>query len=145
MFSAFAYPYLVFQIVGGWISDRLGARRTLIVCGAVWAGATVLTGMAGGLASILAARVAPRLRRGSHLSGRHHGDVALGAKVKTRLRSGYYPRCRSDRKRTSPAVIVFIMSKYGWRQAFYVCAALSFTWVAIWALTFTDSRRTIRG
>src|ERR1700685_1560675 len=47
VFSAFAYPYLVFQIVGGWISDRLGARRTLIVCGAIWAGATVLTGMAG--------------------------------------------------------------------------------------------------
>ena len=29
VFSAFAYPYLVFQIVGGWISDRFGARRTL--------------------------------------------------------------------------------------------------------------------
>ena len=29
VFSAFAYPYLVFQIVGGWVSDRFGARRTL--------------------------------------------------------------------------------------------------------------------
>src|ERR1700682_1658782 len=25
VFSAFAYPYLVFQIIGGWISDRFGA------------------------------------------------------------------------------------------------------------------------
>ena len=23
VFSAFAYPYLVFQIIGGWVSDRL--------------------------------------------------------------------------------------------------------------------------
>ena len=30
VFSAFAYPYLVFQIIGGWISDRFGARRTLM-------------------------------------------------------------------------------------------------------------------
>src|SRR6202171_5905107 len=51
VFSAFAYPYLVFQIIGGWVSDRFGARRTLIVCGLVWAGATVLPGLAGGLGS----------------------------------------------------------------------------------------------
>src|SRR5262245_34933637 len=30
VFSGFAYPYLLFQIIGGWISDRYGARRTLI-------------------------------------------------------------------------------------------------------------------
>ena len=34
VFSAFAYPYLVFQIIGGWVSDKFGARRTLIACGA---------------------------------------------------------------------------------------------------------------
>src|SRR6478752_803747 len=51
VFSAFAYPYLVFQIIGGWVSDRFGAKRTLIACGAIWAAATMLTGMAGGLVS----------------------------------------------------------------------------------------------
>ena len=29
VFSAFAYPYLVFQVFGGWVGDRFGARRTL--------------------------------------------------------------------------------------------------------------------
>src|ERR1700678_756107 len=57
VFSAFAYPYLIFQIVGGWISDRFGARRTLIACGIIWAVATAITGMATGLASLLIARV----------------------------------------------------------------------------------------
>src|SRR5580704_17116626 len=46
VFSAFAYPYLAFQILGGWVSDRFGARRTLIACGAMWSLATVLTGLA---------------------------------------------------------------------------------------------------
>src|ERR1700739_4638854 len=49
VFSAFAYPYLVFQIIGGWVSDRFGAKRTLIACGLIWALATLLTGFAGGL------------------------------------------------------------------------------------------------
>src|SRR5713101_9878954 len=53
VFSAFAYPYLIFQIIGGWVSDRFGAKRTLIWCGIIWASATVLTGMAGGLVSLL--------------------------------------------------------------------------------------------
>jgi len=31
VFSAFAYPYLIFQIIGGWVGDRFGARRGLPV------------------------------------------------------------------------------------------------------------------
>src|SRR5580704_12337910 len=45
VFSAFAYPYLVFQIIGGWMSDRFGARRVLTSSAMIWAGATVLTGL----------------------------------------------------------------------------------------------------
>src|SRR3569833_541807 len=57
VFSAFAYPYLVFQVIGGWVSDRFGTRRTLIICSLIWATATVLTGLATGLVSLLAARL----------------------------------------------------------------------------------------
>jgi MFS family permease len=46
VFSAFAYPYLIFQIMGGWVGDRFGPRRTLTICSFIWAGATVLTGLA---------------------------------------------------------------------------------------------------
>ena len=28
VFSAFAYPYLLFQIIGGWMGDRFGTRKT---------------------------------------------------------------------------------------------------------------------
>src|SRR6202163_3129125 len=57
VFSAFAYPYLIFQIIGGWIGDRFGPRRTLTVCGVVWAGATMMTGLAQGFVSLVLARV----------------------------------------------------------------------------------------
>src|SRR5712664_4252654 len=57
VFSAFAYPYLIFQIIGGWVSDRFGARRTLTVSAVIWAVATLLTGFVGSLGSMLCARV----------------------------------------------------------------------------------------
>src|SRR5947199_7280130 len=40
--SAFAYPYALFQIAGGFVGDRFGPRLTLGVCGFIWAVATVL-------------------------------------------------------------------------------------------------------
>src|SRR5262245_65075895 len=55
--SAFAYPYLLFQVFGGWIGDRFGPRRTLFLCGLIWAAATILTGLAGGLASLFVVRL----------------------------------------------------------------------------------------
>src|SRR4051794_30087194 len=55
--SAFGYPYLLFQIFGGWIGDRFGPRRTLFSCGLVWATATILTGVAGGFAALFVCRV----------------------------------------------------------------------------------------
>src|ERR1044071_8872029 len=54
VFSAFAYPYLLFQIFGGWVGDRFGARRALAVAGLVWSIGTLMTGLAGGLATMIA-------------------------------------------------------------------------------------------
>src|SRR5215510_9235687 len=57
IFSAFAYPYLVFQILGGWVGDKFGARRALTIAGVIWASATVLMGAVGGFASMIAVRL----------------------------------------------------------------------------------------
>src|SRR6202007_1963596 len=57
IFSAYAYPYLLFQIIGGWLGDRFGARTTLFVSGIVWAGATMMTSLAAGLVSLFMIRV----------------------------------------------------------------------------------------
>src|ERR1700691_2411569 len=65
VFSAFAYPYLVFQIIGGWVGDRFGPRRTLTLCSLVWAGGTVLSGLSTGLVSLVAARVLLGLGEGA--------------------------------------------------------------------------------
>ena len=44
-FSAFAWPYLFGQLVGGWLANRFGARTTLAVCGLLVAVATIATGV----------------------------------------------------------------------------------------------------
>src|SRR6202021_100251 len=59
VFSAFAYPYLLFQVIGGWIGDRLGPRKTLFWCGMIWAAATLMTGFVSSLSPLFISRAAP--------------------------------------------------------------------------------------
>jgi MFS family permease len=138
VFSAFAYPYLIFQIIGGWISDRFGARRTLIVCGCIWAGATVLTGMAGGLTSMLLARILLGFGEGATFPA---ATTAMSRWVPVGQRGraqGITHAAARIGNAAAPAAIVAVMAVYGWRRSFYACAALSFLWVAVWALTFRE-------
>ena len=99
VFSAFAYPYLVFQVMGGWLSDRFGAKRTLIACGLVWATATVLTGLAIGLMSMLAARLLLGLGEGATLPAASTAMSRWVPKGEARLRARRHPRRRTNRQR----------------------------------------------
>src|SRR3974390_1428562 len=53
-FSAFGYSYAIFQIVGGWFSDRFGSKLTLIICGCIWVCATIGTAFSTGLLYLFA-------------------------------------------------------------------------------------------
>ncbi len=57
-FSAFAIPYAFFQLIGGWIGDRLGPRLTLAICCAMVGISTALTGAITGIASLVLLRLA---------------------------------------------------------------------------------------
>jgi MFS family permease len=57
-FSAFAIPYALFQLVGGWIADKFGPRLTLSVCCAMVGASTMLTGAASGFVSLFVMRLA---------------------------------------------------------------------------------------
>ncbi len=138
VFSAFAYPYLAFQIIGGWFSDRFGARRTLIACGIVWCGASILTGLAGGLASLLVARLLLGLGEGATFPAATSAMSRWVAHGQRGYAQGVTHAAARVGNAAAPALIVFIMTTYGWRDSFYACAALGFVWVALWALTFTE-------
>ena len=138
VFSAFAYPYLVFQIIGGWVSDRFGTRRTLIVCGLIWACADILMGLSGGLVSLLAARVLLGLGEGATFPA----ATAAMSRWVTKARRGFAQGITHAFARIgnalAPGVIVVIMASYGWRASFFVCACFALAWVVAWAFAFTE-------
>ncbi|WP_296257754.1 MULTISPECIES: MFS transporter [unclassified Pseudomonas] len=138
VFSAFAYPYLVFQIIGGWVSDRFGAKRTLVVCGLIWAAATVLTGLAEGFASLLVARVLLGLGEGATFPAATAAMSRWVAKDQRGFAQGITHAFARLGNALAPAAMIAVMAAYGWRESFYVCAGISFVWVMLWMLVFTE-------
>jgi MFS family permease len=138
VFSAFAYPYLIFQIIGGWVSDKFGARKTLIWCGLVWAGGTILTGFAGGLISLLLARLLLGFGEGATFPAATSAMSRWVARENRGFAQGITHAFSRIGNAVAPTAVVAIMASYGWREAFYLCGFFSLAWVAVWALVFTE-------
>ncbi len=56
IFSAFVWAYALFQVPGGWLSDRFGARRVLGSVVAYWSIMTAATGFAFSATSFIVTR-----------------------------------------------------------------------------------------
>ncbi len=55
--AAFFYAYALAQVPAGWFSDRFGARGMMTFYIGLWSVFTALTGLAGGLVTLLIARI----------------------------------------------------------------------------------------
>src|SRR5262249_36699426 len=64
-FSAFAYPYALFQLIGGFFGARSGPRLPVCVCALMVCVGAGATGGGGGPASLFAARLALGIGEGA--------------------------------------------------------------------------------
>jgi MFS family permease len=138
IFSAFGYPYLLFQIIGGVTADRFGPRRTLFVSGLVWAGATVLTSFAWDFYSLFAARILMGFGVGATLPT---ATRAMQYWVESRKRGfaqGITHAFSRLGNALTPILVVWLMALVTWRGSFVVIGIAGFVWVAVWYWYFRD-------
>src|SRR6202048_1378607 len=138
IFSAFVWAYALFQVPGGWLSDRFGARPVLAAIVAYWSVMTAATAAATGALSFVVLRFLfgigeagafpgatramqvwyPREERG-FVQGLTHSASRLGAAI-------------------APPLVVLIMTTLGWRSVFYICGAVGFVWSLLWYLSYRN-------
>jgi len=136
--SAFGYPYLLFQIFGGWIGDRFGPRRTLFLCGVTWATATILTGFVGSLTTLFLVRVLLGVGEGATF------PVATGAMQRWTPpgRRGFAQAITHAFARfgnaITPPLVAWLIALVTWRGSFVVLGCASLAWVITWVWYFRD-------
>jgi D-galactonate transporter len=138
IFSAFVWAYAIFQVPGGWLSDRFGARPVLATIVAYWSVMTAATAMATGAVSFFIIRF---------LFGAGEAGAFPGA---TRAMQVWYPK--SERgfvqgithsasrlgAAIAPPIVVLIVTTLGWRSVFYICGAVGFLWSLWWFLSYRN-------
>src|ERR1700704_5306940 len=132
IFSSFVWAYAIFQVPGGWLSDRFGARPVLATIVAYWSILTAATAAATGAVSFIVVRF---------LFGAGEAGAFPGA---TRAMQLWYPR--SERgfvqgithsasrlgAAIAPPIVVLIVTTLGWRSVFYICGGVGFFWSVGW-------------
>ncbi|RZK97396.1 MAG: MFS transporter [Methylobacterium sp.] len=136
--SAFAYPYAIFQVIGGSVGDKFGARRTLLVCGLIWATATILTGFVGGLVSLFLARVLLGFGEGATFPTATRAMQNWTAPGRRGFAQGITHAFARLGNAVAPPIVVFLIYHFGWRMTFVVLGAISFIWVLVWFWYFRD-------
>ena len=137
--SAFAYPYLLFQVFGGWIGDRFGPRRTLFTCGLIWAVATILTGLVGGLTTLFLARVLLGVGEGATFPVATRAMQNWTAVGRRGFAQGITHSFARLGNAITPPIVAWLIAAVSWRGAFVSLGSLSLVWVIAWVLYFRDN------
>src|ERR1700681_4328883 len=120
VFSAFAYPYLIFQIIGGWVSDRFGARRTLTISAVIWALATLLTGLVSSLGLMLCARVLLGFGEGATFPAATRAMSNWTAQESRGFAQGIAHSSARLGNALTPPLVVWLMAAFTWRGSFLI-------------------------
>ena len=130
--SAFSYPYALFQLIGGWVSDRFGPRRVLMLSGLVVCVATACTGLVGGLGSLLAARIVLGFGEGSAFPTATRAMSVWTPRARWGFAQGITHSASRLGNVLTPPLIAGLMAYTSWRGSFAALGLLGLVWVALW-------------
>jgi MFS family permease len=141
VFSAFAIPYAAFQLIGGWVGDRLGPRLALSLCCVVVSLTTVFTGFAGGFGSLFALRLALGFGEGAAFPTATRAMSRWTPPERWGFAQGITHSFSRIGNAITPPLMAALLVAMSWRQAFAMLGLLSLVWVIVWAWYFRDEPR----
>jgi sugar phosphate permease len=137
--SSFQWAYALFQLPGGWLGDRFGPRRALaaiVVWWSLFTSATTLAWSAGSMALVrflfgmgeagafpIATRSLSRWMLPSE-RGFAQGVTHAGSRLGGAL---------------TPALVVLLIARYGWRAPFLCFGSVGVLWAALWYWYYRDA------
>lgn len=129
LLSAFALAYAVASPAVGWFLDRLGLETGMVCAVALWSLASAICGLTRSFGQLVGARVFLGIweSAGVPAAGKLNAiylepkDRAIGAAMtQVGLSIG------------GIAAPLLVAAMTGWRNSFFVCAALGLAWIPIW-------------
>jgi MFS family permease len=141
-FSAFFWIYAPVQLFAGWLCDRFSVYKLMAWGIVLWAGSTLMMGLAGGFASLLVLRI--MLGVGESIS--FPGSSKIIARHVPAERRGMANAAVAAGIALGPAVGTLagglILGSWGWQAIFFVFGMVTLVWLLPWQQTLKDLPKT---
>ena len=137
--SAFAYPYLLFQVFGGWVGDRFGPRRTLFICGLIWAAATILTGLASSLVILFLVRMLLGVGEGATFPVATRAMQSWTPPARRGFAQGVTHAFARFGNAITPPIVAWLIALVTWRGSFVALGCCSLVWVVVWVWYYRNN------
>ena len=138
IFSSFFVGYALFNVVGGFLSDRLGPKRVFTWAMIAWSLACASTAAAIGFLSLLVIRTVFGMGEGP-ISATANRTVANWFPTAERARAvGFNQAGGPLGGALAGPVVGFMAIRFGWRPAFVVVSLLGLIWVIVWLKLASD-------
>lgn len=133
--SAFYLGYAAMQIPGGWLADKFGSKRVVVVSIALWSLFTVLTGLAWSLSALLVIRFLFGLGEGGYPSSAMKGVAEIYPREQRPKMVGLMISSNYTGSFVAPLIIAPLILWLGWRDVFLVIGLAGIVFAVFYALT----------
>jgi MFS family permease len=139
VFSAFAYPYAIMQVVGGWLADKYGPKRVLTVLSLIWGAATLATGFAGSVTALVVARFVLGIGEGGAFPTATRAFTYWMPVSERGFAQGITHSFARLGGAVTPPLVLAVVATGGWRDAFLLLGVASLAWTVLYMCVFTNS------
>lgn len=139
VFSAFAYPYAAMQIFGGWLSDKFGPRLVLTVLSIIWAAATILSGFAWGITSLIVFRFLLGIGEGGAFPTATRAFTYWMPATERGFAQGITHSFARLGGAITPPIVLAIVALWGWRESFIILGVVSLIWTIGYVWLFRNT------
>lgn len=140
LLSAFFWSYVLFQLPGGWLVDKLGPRITFALSSLGWGLATA----ACGLASSIAALVGFRFVLGAVEAPSYPASSSTVTRWFPRQERSFAAATFNNGSKIGGTlaipIISFLIALVGWRMTFVISGLVAVVWALAWYLWYRDPR-----
>jgi MFS transporter, ACS family, D-galactonate transporter len=136
LLSSFFWSYALMQIPIGWCADRFNLRWLYAGAFTIWSLAQGLTGLARGLAALLAFRVLLGVGESIYLPGGTKIVSLLFSPKERGLPSGLFDSGTRTGLVVEGILVPWLLVHLGWRRTFLILGFTALVWLAPWFRVF---------
>jgi ACS family D-galactonate transporter-like MFS transporter len=140
IFSAFGWTYMVLQIPGGWVVDRIKPRVLYPLIMGFWSLITALQALAQGFVGLFTMRLGVGVFEAPSYPTNNKVVTAWFPERERARAISFYTAGQFVGLAFLTPVLVFIQQLFGWRGMLVITGILGLVWSGVWYLFYRDPK-----